>query len=168
MTERQMFFVIVHEVVEGDLIQKMIASQDRRWFCDGLANLIAIRESDRRYGEGTGMEIFGKLFAEEKVRPLAEFVDLAGWKALERQDASAAEVEGVQAAHYFYATKALLKACEGKDRKFIHDWIQEIQKTKWLRTNSDTVVNAYRETGGSGDLYEILKKVVPSQTDPAP
>ena len=162
-----MFFVIVHEVVEGDLIRKTIASKDRRWFCDGLANLIAIRESDRRFGEGAGMEIFGSLFSEESAEKSAEFVDLAGWKALERQDKSAAEVEGVQAAHYFYATKALLKACEGKDRKFIHDWIGKIQKTKWLRTNSDTVVNAYKEMTG-GDLYEILKSVVPSTVDPAP
>ncbi len=167
LTERQMFFLVIHEVIEGGLIAKTIASQDRRWFCDGLANLIAIRESDRRFGKGAGMGIFNELFSEKESEKFAEFVDLAGWKALERQDENAAEVEGVQAAYYFYATKALLEACEGKDQKFIHDWIQKVQQTKWIRTNSDTVVYAYKKMTGD-DLYSILKKVVPSQTDPAP
>jgi len=154
-SDQQAFFVVVHEVAEADLLRNTIASEDRRWFCDGLANVIAIRECDRRFGKTVGMKTFSSMFKEDDAKLHIDKVDLLKWTAAEKEDDSITEAKGLSAAHYFYATKALLKASKGRDTQFIADWISKINETNWNRTNANTVIGAYDELTGK-DLRNIL------------
>ena len=95
------------------------------------------------------------MFKEEDAKLHIEKVDLLKWTAVEKEDDSITEVEGLSAAHYFYATKVLLKASKGRDTQFIADWISKINETNWNRTNADTVIRAYDELTGK-DLRNIL------------
>ncbi len=155
LTDEQSFFVVVHGVVEADLLRDTIASDDRRWFCDGLANVIAIRECDRRFGKKVGMETFFSMFPEEESKRHLSKVNLLKWAAAEVENESVAEAEGLGAAYYHYATKALLEATKGRDTKFIANWISKINQTQWNRTNTETVIRAYDQLTGK-DLRHLL------------
>jgi hypothetical protein len=159
LTEAQSLFLIIHEVFESALIKTVIASPDRRWFCDGLANLVAIRECDRRFGAGEGLAAFEFLFDPEKCRAMAKEVNLLGWKAVEGESPNLAAVKGVAAAHYYFATLAMLEAIAGTDDDFIGQWIGEIRETTWNRVNAKTVMAAYQSLTDR-PMEPILRGVV--------
>lgn len=158
LSDEHCFFVVVHEVVEASLLKNTIGSRDRRWFCDGLANVIAIRECDRRFGSGSGMKVFHSLFPPENNRKLASEVHLLDWPVVGDSNRSVAEAEGLEGAHYFFSTLAIKAAIEGKDSTFIKTWLEEIQKTKWVRTNSSHVFAAYEKLTEE-HLPDILKRM---------
>ncbi len=158
-SRQKAFFVVIHEVAEADLLRGTIASDDRRWFCDGLANVIAIRECDRRFGKGVGMKTFNSMLPEKEAKQHISKIDLLKWAALENENESVAEAGGLSAAYYFYATKALLEATKGRDTQFIAEWISKINETNWNRTNSETVIRAYDGLTGK-DLRHILTGAV--------
>jgi hypothetical protein len=155
------FFVVVHELVEGSLVREVIASTDRRWFCDGMANLIAILECDRRFGAGTGMHVLDTGYDPEESRQVAKRMDLLAWEAVEDED-EAEEDEELTNAMYRYATMVMLAAVEGQGPDFIRRWLEEIQRTPWNRTNTETVMAAYEKLTGE-PLLPILKRVVETQ-----
>ena len=101
------------------------------------------------------METFASMFKEQDAKLHIAKVDLLKWAALEAEDDSITEAKGLSAAHYFYATKALLKATKGRDTEFIANWIAKINETNWTRTNAETVIRAYDELTGN-DLLNIL------------
>ncbi|MCB1232925.1 MAG: hypothetical protein KDN19_21960, partial [Verrucomicrobiae bacterium] len=148
LSDEQSFFVMVHEAIESALVRQVIGSRDRRWFCDGLANLVAIRECDRRFGEGTGMKTFESMFDPGRSRGMAKDVDLLAWPAVGDEDPSLDKVNGLESAHYFFATVAMLEAVEGQGDDFVRRWVEAIRKTPWNRTNAETVMAAYRELAG--------------------
>ena len=164
LDERQSFLVIIHEVVETGLIREVISSKNRRWFCDGMANLIALRHSDRRFGEGSGLETLNTMYDVENIESLAAQVDLLDWQAAENDanNPSIAEAKGLTAAYYYYATKALLAATEGRGEDFPAKWIAEIKKTNWNRTNARTAIDAYQKLTGE-DLEKIVREVTESK-----
>ncbi len=162
-TPEQAFFLVVHEVAESALIRQVIASADRRWFCDGMANLIAVRECDRRFGEGEGIRVFESMWDPVQSRKLASKVNLLEWKAAEtgkepgigRKD----EDGGLAAAHYYFATQALLAATRDREPDFVRAWIEQIRQTSWNRTNAGTVLAAYEKLTGQ-PLAPLLQEVV--------
>ena len=158
LNDEQTFFLLVHEVFEAALVRQVIASQDRRWFCDGLANLVAILECDRRFGDGKGLEIYASIHDPERSRARAAEVDLLAWSAAEAADTGLARVEGLEAAHYYHATLALQKAIEGRGDDFLPRWLEAIQETSWNRTNSQTVMAAYERLTGES-LEPLIKSV---------
>ncbi|MDF1861804.1 MAG: hypothetical protein P1U87_16415 [Verrucomicrobiales bacterium] len=159
LDEKQTFFVVVHEVVEGYLIREVIGSPDRRWFCDGLANWIAMQECDRRFGPGTGREVMLRMFPPENSDSLKQKVNLPRWTALENQSDPISAAKGLEGAYYDFATRAMEQALAGKESNFIRKWLEEIRKTRWIRTHSGTVIDGYHRIS-EGDLQEILEKVV--------
>ncbi|MCB1065056.1 MAG: hypothetical protein KDN20_19335 [Verrucomicrobiae bacterium] len=157
LTEKQSWFVTAHELTEGALVTQVIASDDRRWFCDGVANAVAIRECDHQFGQGEGRKIFESLWPPEQYRAFANQIDLLGWPALGDESASLTAVDGLAAAHYYFATEAMLAALEGRGDEFLGNWIRKIRETSWNRTNAETVLAAYQELTGE-DLKPSLKK----------
>lgn len=157
LTHPQTFFVVVHEVFEGAVVKEVVASPDRRWFCDGLANLVAIHECDRRFGEGEGMKTFESLYDPAKYRALREDVDLLAWTAAEHENSDLIGADGVTEAHYYFATLAMQEATSGKGADFIRKWIDEIRKSPWNRTNAGTVMAAYESLAGQS-LAPILRR----------
>lgn len=148
LSDAQAFFIMVHEAIEAALVRQVIGSPDRRWFCDGFANLVAIRECERRFGEGMGWATFESLFDPERSRALRDQVDLLAWSATDDEKADLAKIEGVPAAHYYFATLAVAEAVEGRGEAFLRDWIAEIRKNPWNRTNAATVIDAYERLAG--------------------
>ncbi|CAN5131078.1 hypothetical protein BH23VER1_BH23VER1_15360 [soil metagenome] len=150
-------FVALHEGVEFALVQKVIQSKDRRWFCDGLANVIAIRLADRYLGEGRGEAIFESLYPPDEREPEAEHVDLLVWPTAE--DEKEGEETPHTSAHYYFATHAMQQALEGRPDDFIARWIAEIQKTPVEETTMETVEAAYAELTGGKSLREIAERI---------
>ncbi|MFT5470894.1 MAG: hypothetical protein ACI8UO_006026 [Verrucomicrobiales bacterium] len=156
MSETRATFVMIHETVEVALVDQVIASDERRWFCDGMANWVAIQDLDRRFGEGAGMKAFEAAYDQEALLLLADQVDLPAWPAGE---ANVEEpVENFDAAHYYFATLALIEALEGRDADFVSEWLAETQKTSWNRTNIGTIAAAYQKLTGD-DLLAIVAGV---------
>lgn len=159
-SDAEAFFLVVHELFESELVRSYIGSPDRRWFCDGLSNVVAILECDRRFGAGKGLEVFERFFPPEKGRRLMDKVDLLNWKAVGDEDELIAEVDGVVSAHYYFSTMVLLKALEDQESDFIAAWLAEISQTNWVRTNSETVMGSYDAlTGEAGKLRAMVTDV---------
>ena len=157
--QEQWWFIAAHEIAEHAIVSDVIASADRRWFCDGLANWIAIRDVDRRYGAGKSAEAFAKNYDAAELRKHAAKVNLLAWPVAEDVDnGSRPEVENPPA-HYYFATLVIEKACEGRGADFVKSWLDEIRKTPRNRANSGTVLAAYRKLTGN-DLKDMIGEVV--------
>jgi hypothetical protein len=157
--QEQWWFIAAHEVSENAIVNGVIASADRRWFCDGMANWIAIRDTDRRFGAGKGAEAFAKNYDAAELRKHAAKVDLLAWPVAEAvNDGSRPDVENPPA-YYFFATLVIEKACDGRDAGFVKSWLDEIRKTPRSRTNSGTVLAAYQKLTGK-NLKDIIAEIV--------
>ena len=160
MSLEQVWFLVAHEAAENALVSGTIASADRRWFCDGMANWIAIREVDRRFGAGKGAEAFAKNYHAEELKDHAGEVNLLAWPAQEDIDNGARPQVGNVAAHYYFATLMIEKACEGQGGDFVKRWLEEIRRTPLNRTNSGTVMTAFQKLTGK-NLTAIMASVAP-------
>ena len=155
----QAWFLVAHEVAEAGIVKDAIKSADRRWFCDGLANWIAIRDVDRRFGAGKGAEAFAKNYDAAELHKHAAKVNLFAWPAAEDvENGSRPDVENPMA-HYFFATLVIEKACEGRGAGFVKSWLDEIRKTPLNRANTATVLAAYHKLTGK-ELKDIISDVV--------
>lgn len=159
MDDAQAWFLVAHESAESAIVSGTIKSADRRWFCDGLANRIAVRDVDRRFGAGKGAEAFAKNYDAAEMKKQAGTVNLLAWPAAEDiENGSHPEVEN-STAHYYFATLAIEKACAGQEADFVKRWLKEIRRTPLNRTNSGTVIAAYQKLTGK-DLAAIIAEVV--------
>ena len=142
----------------------MIASADRRWFCEGVANLLAIRACDRQLGEpggNAGLKVFESLFDPASSGKRAAEIDLAAWPAVENEPQK--KDDALTRAHYYFATRVLLAATEGRDEAFLKTWIAKIRETSWNRANAATIIAAYDELTGTS-LRDLIKKTVSAPT----
>ena len=159
LDEKQVWFTVAHEAAELAILKTVVASSDRRWFCDGLSNWIAIREVDRRFGPGAGEEAFRAMYDPEDLDPLAAEVDLLKWPTAEDVDSGRAPEVNSSPAHYYFATLVIEEALANQDEGFVKDWLTEIRKTRWNRASSRTVLAAYKRLS-SRDLEAIISEVV--------
>ena len=67
--------------------------------------------------------------------------------------------DALSSAHYYFDTRVLLAATDGRDDGFLKSWINKIRETPWNRTNAATIIAAYDELTGDS-LREIMKKAV--------
>jgi hypothetical protein len=157
--QEQAWFLVAHEVTEWAVVNTVIKSADRRWFCDGLANWVAMQDVDRRFGPGKGAEAFAKSYNATEMRKQAAKVDLLAWPTAEDvENRLRPEVEDALA-HYYFATLVMTKACEGRGADFVKKWLDEIRQTPLNRANAGTVLAAYRKLTGQ-DLKSIMGEVV--------
>lgn len=155
----QAWFLVAHETTEWAVVNTVIKSADRRWFCDGLANWVAMQDVNRRFGPGKGVAVFEKSYSAAELRKEATNVDLLAWPTEEDiQNGSRPNVQNVPA-YYYFATLVMQKACEGRGVDFVKKWLDEIRKTPLNRANAGTVLAAYRKLTGQ-DLKGIIGEVV--------
>lgn len=148
----------INESIELQLVRDIIASADRRWFCDGLANWIAIQECERRYGDGRGQEIFESIYQPDGYHPLASEIDLFAWPTAEDIENGSQAATDNPEARYYFATLAMQAACADQGPDFIKDWLTEIRKTPRNRTNTNHILAAY-QTLTDHDLRQIVESV---------
>lgn len=161
LNPHQSLFLAVHELAESSVIDKIVASPDRRWFCDGIANLLAIRACDEQFGDSgknVGMKVFESLYDPALYAERARDVDLLAWQAVEAGEDSKQD-KVVLTAHYYFATRVLIAATEGRREDFLKSWITKIRETPWNRANSDTIIAAYDKLTGAS-LRDIMKRIV--------
>jgi hypothetical protein len=159
LTPAQSLFSSVHELVEDDLALHVIASPDRRWFCEGLANLLAMRACEAQFGQDeavTAGQVFASLYEPALLRRRAAEVDLLGWASEESQSGLGRKDDELAQAHYYYATRVLMAAVQGRGDGFLKTWLAKIHETPWNRTNAATIIAAYDALTGKS-LREIIK-----------
>lgn len=153
-TEEERFFVLASGVIGETLIRQIIASKDREWFVVGLTNWLAIQLTDEAYGEGAGQRVFAKRWPPIVNDAQRESVDLTRWTS----DLTEKESGLDEAAHVYFATRAMSSALEGKDATFVKRFLDEIRKTPRKRAHLGTVYRAYKAVGG-GNLKAHAQKV---------
>ena len=162
LTPAQTVFSSVHEMVETSLLEHVVASADRRWFCEGLANLMGMRACDQQFGptgENSGRKVFESLFNPTTLTKRAPEIDLLGWRAAENETDATKKDDALSSAHYYFTTRVLLAATDGRDEGFLKAWIDKLREIPWNRTNAATIIAAYDELTGDS-LREIINKTV--------
>lgn len=145
---------VLHEVVEVAVIDHLIVSKDRRWFCEGMATFIAYRavvELDTPEVARRSYDLRDQL---DRWKEFETQVDLPGWKVI--GDLNAEEQDSdFDSAHYAYATKAISNVYEKHGRKFFPRWCREIARTPWKKANIATVHAAFERLTGEklSDYY---------------
>lgn len=154
VTQNVLLLMVLHEVVEVAAIDHLIASKDRRWFCEGMANFIAYRavlELDTPEAARRGYDLRGQL---DRWKKFEDQVDLPGWKV--NEDLNAEEKDSdFNRARYAYATKAISNVHEKQGREFFPRWCREIARTPWKKSNIATVHAAFERLTGEklSDYY---------------
>jgi hypothetical protein len=162
LTPAQSLFVSMHDLVADELAAHVVASPDRRWFAEGLANLLALRACQAQFGKdepAVASKTFAALYDPTNLSRRAAEVDLLAWALEEGDPAQGSKDEDLNHAHQYYATRALIVATEGRADDFLKTWIAKIRETPWNRTNAGTIIAAYDQLTGKS-LREILKTTV--------
>jgi hypothetical protein len=157
--QEQAWFMVAHETTEWAVVNTVIKSADRRWFCDGLANWVAMQDVDRRFGPGKGVAAFEKSYPAAELRKEAAKVDLLAWPTEEDIKNGGHPNVGNVPAYYYFATLVMQKACAGRGADFIRQWLDEIRQTPLNRANAGTVFAAYQKLTGQ-DLKSMMREVV--------
>lgn len=154
VTQNTLLLMVLHEVVEVAVIDHLVASRDRRWFCEGMANFIAYRavlEVDTPEAARRGYDLRRQL---DLWRKFEREVNLPEWKV--NEDLNAAEQDSdFNRARYAYATKAIANVYEKHGRGFFPRWCREIARTPWKKSNIATVHAAFEQLTGEklSDYY---------------
>jgi len=154
ITQNILLLAVLHEVTEVAVIDGLVASRDRRWFCEGMANFIAYRavlELDTPEAARRGYDLRGQLDQWQKY----EYeVNLPGWKV--NEDLAAEEQDSeLNRARYAYATKAIANVYEKHGREFFPRWCREIARTPREESSIATVHAAFEKLTGEklSDYY---------------
>ncbi|HEX2853926.1 MAG TPA: hypothetical protein VHO24_11860 [Opitutaceae bacterium] len=149
-------FIILHETVEVGIITAYLASKDRRWFCDGVANYVAWKiladtlgaEDARRYYD---LDAQLAQYAGEAGR-----IDLAKWPAGENA-VKANYSENLNTANYAFATKVIADICGRHGDAILPKLFAEIGKTPKDKATIKTVYTAFKKLTGE-DMRRYLPK----------
>ena len=154
VTQNMLLLGVLHEVTEVAVIDDLIASKDRRWFCEGMANFIAYRavlELDTPEAARRGYDLRQQLDQWQKFE---REVNLPGWKV--NEDLNAEEQDSdFNRARYAYATKAIANVYEKHGRDFFPLWCREVSRTPWKKADIATVHAAFERLTGEklSDYY---------------
>lgn len=154
VTQNMLLLTVLHEVVEVAVIDQLIASKDRRWFCEGMANFIAYRavlELDTPEAARRGYDLRGQL---DQWKKFENQVNLPEWKV--NEDLNAEEQDSdFNRARYAFATKAISNVYEKHGREFFPRWCREISRTQWKKSNIATIHAAFERLTGEklSDYY---------------
>lgn len=147
---------VFHETAEAGIIENYIVSKDRRWLCDGTADYVAWKVTERLNDAATAQLAYD---IEKQLRTsskLQKNIDLLNWSAAESQshDFNGA----LKQAHYVFAAQAVFLMAELHGDDFIPKFWREIGKTPRGKTNFKTAQKAYRTLTGKG-LKRLVKRV---------
>ena len=137
MSEKFCFIILVHELAESVITEKLIASDDRRWFTDGMATYIAAEMAGARFGDKeAGWDCIETIFQiDPKIRDeIVNQVKLFEWKAGEVEERlGQGSPTQLSNARYLYSARAIRKAVQGQKDDFLKRWHEDIAKTRWNR-----------------------------------
>ncbi len=157
-TEVENFFVTIHEQAEVSILRSVIASPNRRWYTDGMANYIAAEMTDEAFGNDAGWKVIDSKFkaSDKNKKEILKNLDLLNWPASENETNKSPDQ--LSNARYYYATFVIKEAVGDRGTEFIKQWHEEIRKTPWNRTHTQTIFDAYNKLTGD-DLTKIVEKI---------
>ena len=162
MSEEFCFLVLIHELAESLITERLIASGDRRWFTDGMATYLAAEMTGKRFGDKeAGWKQLEKMYRSKpaQTKTILPPLKLFEWKAGEVENRlGQGSPTKLSNARYLYSAKAIRKAVQGQGDEFVKRWFNEIAKTRWNRATSQTVIDAYGRLTG-GDLRKLVESV---------
>jgi len=144
---------VLHEAVESTLITEYIGSADRRWFCDGVANYLAMKVIQKRVGQDALRGYYDLDDQLARYASLAGKIDLESWPAVENnQDGKYPAY--VNDANYAFATQVIVAITRKHGDDLIRRMLQEIGETPREKTDIKTVYAAFNKiTGEDLRLY---------------
>ena len=149
---------VLHEVVEAALVSEYIRSADRRWFCEGLANWLALEEIRARVGDERAKQYYDIDALLARAGP-GGFAELQKWPASESPDAKHYESE-LNEANYVRATSVMRQIAGKHGAEFIPKWLTEVRKTPAANADMQTVHAAFRKLTNE-DLSTYLAGLTP-------
>lgn len=149
-------FVILHEITEAGIVWEYIGSKDRRWFCDGVANYVALKVLAEMVGAESARRYYDLNAELSRYAAEAPRVDLEKWPTGENV-ADAKYPENLDTANYAFATKAIADVCAKHGEAILPRLFREIGKTPREKTTIHTVYAAFRKLTGV-DLKHYLPK----------
>ena len=158
-----MVHVILHEVVDGGIVENFIGGADRRWLCEGVAEYVAWKILRDRFGAAfarRGYDLEARLAECVALQPK---IDLRRWAVPER----ASKVERnkpLRLAYYAFAMRTVSEMARRDGEAVVPKLFQEIAKTPRAKVRMETVEKAYRKLTGK-KLGEVLKY---AETAPVP
>ena len=147
--------IILHETIEIGLVDRIIASKDRRWLCDGTANYAAWKISRDFFGADFAQRVYDLDAKLREYAALQPKINLARWSAAEKQGEAQKEA-GLNRAHYVFATRAMfLLTGQHGDDALAQLW-HDVAQTDRKKVTAATFAKAYRKRY-RGDLAALVK-----------
>lgn len=154
--QRAAVFLVLHEATESGIIETYLRSPDRRWFCDGVANYVAMRLIAAEVGAEEAKRYYD-LEAELQVHaPVASRIDLLTWPAAENVS-KARGTENLGFAEYAFATKAIADICAKHGDDFLPRLFREISEARRGKMSMATVYAAFEKLTGEKMLSYLPK-----------
>ena len=130
-----------------------------------MATYIAVEMLGSRLGDKeAGWRQLEKVYTLDPVKrsEILSRLKLYEWKAgeVEQRNGNESPTE-LSNARYLYSAKAIRTAVKDQENDFVKRWHNEIAKTRWNRTTSQTVIDAYHKLTGK-DLRKIIESPVES------
>ena len=147
--------VVCHEAAEvGMTLRHNIRGAFRRWFCDGVADHVAV-QCLRRFAGQAAIEQFLKGHQVSEDQDLVEQVDLLNWRAAEWQGSGLDD--RLADAHYAYSRQEIegLVGRHGPD--VISRILKEISGSKDKERGGRTILHAIKKATGE-DFEAALSK----------
>ncbi len=156
--QRTHVFTVLHEATESGIVWHYIASKDRRWFCDGIANYVAWKVIEAELGPEEARGYYDLSAELKKFANEAASIDLAAWPAAENLK-QANYAENLNTANYAFATKVIADVCAKHGDSILPKLFTEIGKTPYEKATMDTVYRAFKKLTRE-DLRSYLPKPV--------
>jgi hypothetical protein len=144
----------LHEAIEFSLVNDVIRSADRRWFCEGMANYLAREIIRKRVGPELSRAYYDGDALLAQVPQTAKQGDLEAWPVGE--DGASRHVPGeINEVNYLRATRVVEAVVAKHGTDVLAKWFTEIRKTPHGKTDRATVYAAYNKVTGA-DLRPIV------------
>jgi hypothetical protein len=156
-------YILLHETTESGIVDKYLGSDDRRWFCDGVANYVAWAIAREKGGEDFARKVYDLEAALAKAAPFQDKIKLAQWPAVENQKGKEGD-SALSAAHYAFATRAVFLMHEQAGPDILPRLFTELAKTPRKKASMKTVATLYKKLSGHS-LENLLKQ---AETRPLP
>lgn len=135
---------LIHEGVESVVVYHFIKSDDRRWFCDGVAEVASALLLQEDFPEKTTRDILHEI-ARPRPSDLIERLDeiqLEAWPASENGEATFSN------GHYYMAALAILKMIEAHGAETLTELFNRLQEYDYESTTMDTVYHVFHNLTG--------------------
>jgi len=143
-TQRAIAFLTLREATEAGIVWHYLASKDRRWFCDGIANYVAWKVIEAELGPEEARGYYDLSAELKKYANEASKIDLAAWPAAENLK-QANYAENINTANYAFATKVIADVCAKHGDSILPKLFAEIGKTPYEKATLETVYRAFKK-----------------------